>query len=61
MLAINFILLILTDILILVEEIRLDLELASNFFDFFIKSFNNEFSFFEESRHDLILYLSKML
>ena len=55
MLAINFILLILTDILILVEEIRLDLELASNFFDFFIKSFNTDFSFFEENKHNLIL------
>ena len=40
MLAINFILLILTDILILVEEIRLDLELASNFLAFFKKLFN---------------------
>ena len=39
-LAINFILLIFTDILILTEETRLDLALASNFLAFFKKLFN---------------------
>ena len=60
-LAINFILLIFTDILIFIEETRLALELASNFSAFFKNYLTLIYFWFEVNRHNLILCLSKML